>query len=260
MDISFVIVNYQSREHLKKCIESLKDNASGFAWEVIIINNDQEELNFSPALEDVKIINHGINDGFSKACNLGAKNSTGEVLFFLNPDTQLLTSNIHAIKTFFSLNTDAGIVAPRLVTTNGAVQRWSTGFEVTLWDIVKNNVGLIASKSLWDASTKTQTDWVSGAALAIKKSVFENINGFDENFFMYFEDVDLCKRVTEMGKKIFILPNIKILHIGGQSTSNTKKQKLDYYTSQDYYFKKHFGKVQLFLLKILRYFSLFIKK
>jgi len=77
---------------------------------------------------------------------------------------------------------------------------------------------------------------------------------------MYFEDVDLCKRARDLGKKILILPEMRILHFGGQSSACTKQQKRQYYASQDYYFKKYFGKVNLFLLKLFRNFALFFKK
>lgn len=260
MDISFIIVNYRSSAFLERCLQSLEKKVLGLNWEAVIVNNDPRELDLFLTSSNIRIINNGSNGGFSNACNLGAKNSRGDILFFLNPDTELLTSNVSEIINFFSIHKNVGIVSPRLLTSNETNQAWSAGLNVTLWDIIKNNFGFIKSKYLWSVTQKTQADWVSGAALAIKKSIFENVNGYDENFFMYFEDVDLCKKVARTGKKIIILPSIKILHLGGQSILNTKKQKLIYYKSQDYYFKKHFGIFQVFLLKILRYFSMFLKK
>jgi len=95
-------------------------------------------------------------------------------------------------------------------------------------------------------------DWVSGGAFAIKKDLFEKIHGFDENFFMYFEDVDLCRRASSVGGKILYLPQFTIRHFGGQSYDDTRKQKVEYYQSQDYYLKKHFSRASAFFIALLR--------
>lgn len=245
---------------MKRCIESIFEHAPLLAYEIIIVNNDNDPLKISfnnnPC---IKIINTLINKGFANACNLGAQESTGEVLFFLNADTELLTANIESAVQ--KLNDPLiGIVAPRLLMPNGKNQAWSAGYDITLWDIIKNNFGCIKSKHLWETTMPVDVDWVSGAAFAISKNFFTECNGFDEKFFMYFEDVDLCKRVRKLNKKIMLLPEMRVLHIGGQSQSNTQKQKFHYYESQDYYFKKHFGLITASSLKILRRLVLFFNK
>lgn len=245
---------------MERCLATLKESVLDLSWEVLIVNNDKEELPTHLDIGNVKIIHNGSNDGFSRACNIGAKNSSGEILFFLNPDTEILTANISRIKIFFSLHLDVAIISPQLIGADGHVQPWSVGFEITLWDIIRNNFGFIKSKKLWGSASDVSVCWVSGAALAIRKSSFDQISGYDENFFMYFEDVDLCKRISELNKKIFLLPDIKVLHFGGKSSSDRKEQKGDYYSSQDYYFKKHFGDFQLFILKILRWVSFILKR
>ncbi|EKE20271.1 MAG: glycosyl transferase family protein [uncultured bacterium] len=260
MDISFIIVNYKSKQHLKDCIDSLRAKISDLDWEVIIVNNDREELILFPELGNMHILNHRVNDGFAKACNLGASTARGDILFFLNPDTRILTDNFSEIKKCFLLRGDVGIIAPRLLTENGEAQTWSTGFEINLWGILKNNFGIISDKSLWNVSVETPAAWVSGAAMAIKKSLFENISGFDENFFMYFEDADLCKKLSSTGKIILILPEIQVVHFGGKSSTSDNQQKIAYYASQDYYFKKNTSSLQFYLLKLLRRTFLILKR
>ncbi|MDO8529729.1 MAG: galactosyltransferase-related protein, partial [bacterium] len=88
------------------------------------------------------------------------------------------------------------------------------------------------------------------------KNIFQEINGFDENFFMYFEDVDLCKRVREKGYKIIYLPEFIVKHLSGKSLKNKREQKRYFYSSQDYYFEKHFGKMTSNLVKLLRRLTL----
>lgn len=256
MDVSFVIINYRSRDFLESCIKSIFKHAQSFSFEIIIINNDTMPLEKFPNLENVQIIEHNVNKGFAQAANLGAKKAIGKILFFLNSDTEILTSNIQDIIKALS-DSNIGAVAPKLILPNGDPQPWGVGHEITAWDIIKNNLGYIKSECLWFREKNSEIAWASGAALAILKEVFDRCSGFDENFFMYFEDVDLCKRIRNTDKKIILLPHIKILHMGGQSKSSTQEQKIQYYQSQDYYFKKHFGLISFYTIKLLRKIALF---
>ena len=242
MDISVIIINYKSERFLEECIASLELALRDISYEIIIVNNDSVILEdiLKPKTQNLRILNRKANDGFAKACNAGAKISNGKFLFFLNPDTKVHPENISAL--FSTLSEEGtGVSAPRLILPNGKPQPWSNGRAITFWTLLGNNLGLAKNKNASLTDQSHETDWVSGAALAIPKKLFAMHNGFDENFFMYFEDIDLCRRVKMSGYKILSLPQIEVLHIGGQSYNETQKQKLHYYQSQDYYFKKHFG-------------------
>lgn len=259
MDISIIIPNYQSEHYLARCLASLQKHLMLVSHEIIIINNDPEPITIIAPTENIHILNAEKNNGFAGACNAAASTALGSVLFFLNPDTEIISGNLAELLTSLQDPT-VGIVSPQLLTTSQDVQPWSAGYEITLQELLRNKFGLVRSKKLWEKNIQTQPDWTSGAALAIKRELFDKLGGFDENFFMYFEDVDLCKRVKKEGLQIISLPTIQILHIGGQSASSTREQKKCYYDSQDYYFKKHFGTFQLYLLKILRVFFLLLKR
>lgn len=259
MDVSFVIINYRSREFLGHCVESILKHAQSFSFEIIIVNNDEKPLEKILGSNNIKIIEHNINRGFAHASNFGANKAIGKILFFLNSDTEILNSNIQDILNAFN-DPSVGAVAPKLVLSDGSPQPWSAGYEITILDILKNNFGCIKSKGVWLQEKTGTVDWASGAALAVSKEIFKKCGGFDENLFMYFEDVDLCKRIRNVGKKIIFLPHIKLLHIGGQSKSNIKEQKIQYYQSQDYYFKKHFGLFSVYIIKFLRRIALFFGK
>ncbi|MDD5397171.1 MAG: glycosyltransferase family 2 protein [Candidatus Moranbacteria bacterium] len=260
MEISFVIVNYQSRDFLQKCLASLRPCLKKKSAEVIIVNNDDAILDYDLfVFPNLKIINNPKNDGFAKACNLGAKAAKGKYLFFLNPDTELKFSNIDEFVLNFN-DSNVGMLAPGLLTSEGVPQPWSAGCNINLWDILKNNFGHIASQKIWSSNSASEADWVSGAAFVISKKLFDSCHGFDENFFMYFEDIDLCKRVQQKNKIILRIPQFSVLHHGGQSYTDKKEQKQHYYESQDYYFKKHFGITCSFFLKLLRKISTSILK
>lgn len=278
MKLSIIIVNHQSQEYLEKCLASLESKIKNFNFEIFVVNNGDKEpcgMSFraldasqgveesrdpsaSPnilldfAQDDMKIINSKENLGFGRACNLGAQEARGEILWFLNPDTEVVSGKISLLLDMFSNNSKVGIIGPRLITEEGKTQEWSAGTETTLWDIIKNNLGFPASKKIWESREKKECDWVSGAAMLVQKDLFQKIGGFDENFFMYFEDIDLCRRASQLGYKIIYYPDFVIKHFGGKSFKNNGEQKKLYYTSQDYYFQKHFGKITAFWVKVLR--------
>ncbi len=256
MDLSFVILNYQSEKFLDSCISSIEKNINGLQYEIIVVNNDSEKLQFFKNNRIVHILNVCSNIGFSRACNLGAKEAKGRILFFLNPDTQLLNTKISDFL-FLLAKEDVGAIAPSLITKNGLTQPWSGGKKITPLGTILSKLFKKSSASAQNNSHIINLDWVSGAAFLINKKLFEKVGGFDEKFFMYFEDVDLCLRLRKLKKRILLLYEPRVLHYGGCSASDSKTQKKLYYASQDYYFKKHFGLLQSTLAKACR--SLFIQ-
>lgn len=253
--ISIIIVNYQSEQPLLGCLASIYKNLKKQeAIEIIVVNNDESKklVRLREQFPAIKIIENEKNLGYGGASNLGAKSAEGEVLFFLNPDTEVLSANIEEMLVELKKNKELAILGTHLVEVDGKDQWWNAGVEITLGDIILNNLRIIRSKKIWQSPKKREVDWVSGAALLIKKEVFEKIGGFDQNLFLYFEDIDLCRRAKKLGKKVLYFPEFSVKHLGGKSFSNKKEQKQEYYQSQDYYFQKHFGKLQVVVLKALR--------
>ncbi len=255
MELSFIIVNYQSREYLEKCIPSIFDCAQNVEFEIIVVNNDKSRIKFKTTkLEKIKIIEVNENVGFGRGCNLGAKKAQGEILCFLNPDTEIISENISDIIAEFKKNDRVGIIGPKIIEKNGEIQKWIAGEEVNLKKVLKNNLGIIDDKKIWLSEKKQKVAWVTGAVLFGRRKLFEKINGFDEKFFMYFEDIDLCKRMKKSGFDILFFPRFAVRHLGGGSVKNRLVQKKAYYKSQDYYFQKWFGKKSCYLIKFLRKF------
>ncbi len=258
MEISFIIPNYHSEKYLEKCLASIERNVSNINHEIIIVNNDASEIDLSFENSSVHILNTFSNLGFSKACNLGAKIAKGKILFFLNPDTEIMDAKL--LEFLFLLNKkEVGIIAPSLVLTSGQLQPWSGGENISPLSTIFQNIFHKNFAPFPKKDAIVSLAWVSGAALLIRKNLFEKVGGFDENFFMYFEDVDLCKRMRKLGKKVLLLSQPNVLHYGGSSINNNKTQKQFYYTSQDYYFEKHFGQVQAKLIKFIRKLFILIK-
>ncbi len=259
INLSIIVVNYRSRAYLEKCLASIFAKIGfGVSLEVIVVNNDAEsEMRGLAALfPGIKIIQNSENNGFGGANNLGAKEALGEILLFLNPDTEIIYHNVEDVMAEFENDSALGILGSGLMTSDGKIQKWTSGSKVSLWSVLRNNLKNSNNDKLWQNQKRLEVFWVAGTAMFISKALFLELHGFDVNFFMYFEDVDICNRTHLFGKKVVYFPKFLVLHHGGKSFLARKEQKKKYYQSQDYYFQKHFGWFQLGLLKFLRFFSL----
>ncbi len=256
--LSIIIVNYESRDYLEKCLASIFAKIDpSVPFEVIVVNNSAKEtLNGLVSLfEGIKIVQNPRNSGFGSANNMGAKVASGEILFFLNPDTEIISQNITQVLREFENNPTLGILGSRLMESSEKVQKWSAGERISLWSILRNNMRKTKEEKSWQSLARAEVFWVAGTALFIRRALFSRLKGFDEIFFTYFEDVDLCNRAHTLSQKVVYFPEFSVLHHGGRSFLEKKEQKKRYYASQDYYFEKHFNCFWATALKILRFFS-----
>lgn len=273
MKISFLIVNYKSLKYLEKCIYSIYKNINNLQMEIIVVNNDKKEIDFLKNIKikktelkniysrdrgddqvGVVVIEINKNIGFGKANNIGALKAQGEILCIINPDTQIISMDISILLDLLDEDKKIGIVGPKIIEKNGEVQKWSAGVDLTIFEIILGKLGFSRSKKIYQSKKIKKADWVTGACLFIKKDLFLKVGGFDENFFLYYEDLDLCKRVLRNKKKIIYFPNFTVRHLGGKSSDNINKQKKEYFKSQDYYYKKWFNPVSYLILKLFRFF------
>ncbi len=245
IQISFLIVNYNSSKVLIECIKNLKDISKKYSYEIIIGNNDKEFLKLKE--EKVKMINNSKNLGFGKANNIIAGIAVGQVLIFVNPDTH--SFNINFCDIIKSLKNGVGIVAPAIFNDKNEIEKWSYGKTISPLTIIINNI--FKFKNFCYNNKNCSVGWVSGAVLCIKRQLFIEIGGFDNRFFLYYEDVDLCKRVLDSGLKIIKNDKFSVTHIGGSSIREKSMQKKYYYDSQYLYINKHYGKISANILRLL---------
>lgn len=235
--ISLILVNYHSARYLKDCLNSLSNDPA--IGEIIIVDNASGE-NLAPYTQHTRVVYLEKNVGFGAACNQGAREAKEPFLLFLNPDTQLKQGNLQTLVDELNKNTHFGIVGPKLLNESGESEKWSYGKTLTLWRILRNHV--LPKRSPQDDRTKAveKVDWISGAAILVRKKDFLDKRGFDEKFFMYFEDMDLCLRWKKDGLATLRVPMVQFKHFNGGSFGNKKHlQKKYYYQSQEYYFQKH---------------------
>ena len=225
--------------------------ADSYQW--IVVDNGSE-LDLSAQLPQAVYLRMRENLGFGRANNWGAEKATTPYLFFVNPDcefvgdcvTPLLESlRYSAVTAPLVFNTDGSVqlsFGPFLSILNEAVQRLRTRFEKSNW--VQSWIRRQASKVFYP-------DYVSGCAFLIRADVFRGLGGFDENFFLYQEDVDLCKRVKDRKLQVSLVPDAHIMHARNRSMMNEReKVEVEYRKSQIYYYRKHNSMLQNLLLRL----------
>lgn len=252
---SVVIVTFNSAKTIKSClfsVDELKD------VEVIVVDNDSSENTIEEIkkFQKVKLIENRENLGFGKANNLGVKNSNGENIFFLNPDCVVEKDTVKILTDFLADNKDVAVVGPKLLNSDGSLQKEISPFPTFLSEIMV----LLRLHRLtffqklvypnYDYSKIQEAEHLIGAALLVRKNIFEDLGGFDENFFLWFEETDLLKRIKKSGYKVVYFPGTSVTHSLGQSTRrvNFLKKQTIWDKSLIYYFRKHKGWVKLLAL------------
>lgn len=262
--VSIIIVNYHVRDRLFVCIKSILTSKPKVKFEIIVVDNDEEktiknELN-KKFPQVIYVPNE--NKGFGEGNNAGAKHAKGEYLFFLNPDTVLLNNSIDLLINFLEKKRHAAVVSPLLFDKNKNPYKLQGDTELNPLRAIfvlsfinkifpENKIYKDYYLFDWDKKSIKEVDTVPGTAFVIRKKIFENIGGFDEKFFLYFEEFDLCKRVRELGYKIVIIPGAKVLHHWGLSTRSKPDIEKIFRESRFYYFKKHFGFIPAVITELI---------
>jgi GT2 family glycosyltransferase len=232
-DLSIIIVNYKSWKVLTECLDSFNQYTPKLNYEIIVVDNDSQDgklESFSHQYPLINFIKNSGNNGFSHGCNLGADNAHGEFLLFLNPDT-VLTNNtaIDDMFEFAKNNTNVGITSCRRINPKGKPERemaFSNPWLIISWirAIYKliNQSGI--KKKFPNDDYIWHPDWIAGSVVFIKTKLFNQVGKWgQEDFWMYYEDVDLCRKVKGRNKDIALLRNVELKHMhGGSSRRNPK--------------------------------------
>lgn len=254
-NISLIFVNYHSVWRLSLALKSLFsiEKETTF-FEVIVVNNDPLERK---ALEKLRqsipftLIQSPQNKGFAAAANLGEQLARGHILGFINPDTLWCNEVLVKIAEMFFYNKELGVFGMTLLNKKKEYEEWSGGAIPSLGKIFFNKFK--AHFTRYAPKGGETFEWVSGGGFFIKRFLFEKLKGFDESFFLYFEDVDLCMRVRRVGYEVKREPYIPLIHTGGTSFSSKVLQKKYYYNSQEKFFKKNRPKHESFILSALHF-------
>lgn len=227
LKLSIIIVNYNTGPLLGKCFKSLKETTNDFqnpSYEIIVVDNasTDESLpiisNFHSPGGDLRLIKNQKNVGFAKAVNQGIRKAKGKYILLLNPDAQVKDSAIKNLLKFAEEENDAGVVGAQLLNPDGSVQASVFRFP-TLWRAFQEFwLGKrVYSKYAPEGNDPVEVDAVVGAAFLITPQALKKAGFLDERYFMYFEDLDYCRRVKFAGLKVYYLPKTQVVHYHGVS-------------------------------------------
>ncbi|MFC2160222.1 glycosyltransferase family 2 protein [Acidobacteriota bacterium] len=254
-ELSVILVSFNDRIHLEKCLQSLRVTLSDIDLEIVIVDNHSTDG--SPDLvktefPEVKLLCSSENLGFSKANNWGIRASAGEFVLFLNNDTIVNIQAITALLDELKRNPSIGAVGPALL-SDQKIYQVSFGKKVDFFSelIQKGFFNLYYSKKIKSDKKVRKVGWLSAACLMVRRKALEEAGCFDENYFLYFEDIDLCYRIRQGGWTLQFCPQAQIIHIGGTSTSVVRNSsRYHYRKSQIYFYKKHSSRLSQSLLRI----------
>ncbi len=257
-DVSIVIVSYNVASLLEGCLRSIFErSADGLKVEVIVVDNASAD--HSPAFvqqnfPQVKLIANSENYGFPAACNQGWKIATGRYIFFFNPDALLAPDALSRLVDFMQQRPEVGISGPLLRYGDGNLQSSRRRFPTLPLALVESTVLQryppfknlpMLKRFYFEDVSPDQThpvDWLVGAALFFRREVLAQTEGFDERFFMYSEEIDLCKRAKSLGWEVWFVPEAVVIHLEGRSSAqNVPRRHINFNTSKISYFRKHNG-------------------
>ncbi|WP_313097092.1 glycosyltransferase family 2 protein [Empedobacter sp.] len=250
MDVSVIIVNYNTTQLVFECIETIYELTKNVIFEIIVVDNNSPDRSIerlNDVFPDVKLILNDKNSGFGAANNLGNKYATGKYLFFLNSDTLLISNAIFDFFQFMEKTPDAGVCGGNLLTKELKPTISFERFKPNIFNSIdklffKIFQRIIYGKNrrfLYSEIPKVIKGYIIGADFFVRKDVFEGVEGFDENFFMYYEEVDLTHRIEKLEYKSYVLSNVRIVHLEGGSQSGDIHNKLIWMTdSLRKYYKK----------------------
>ena len=257
-ELTIILVNFNDRTHLGECLSSLEKGTSSLAREVILVDNysqDGSQELVRNSFPWIKLIRNEENLGYAKANNIGIRASRGEFILFLNTDSVIPPDALPRLLAEIKADPGTGAIGPALVHQNGGYQV-SFGLKRDFWSEILQKFFLnpYFKLALKVSHRAREVGWLGGACLLSKRSVLEEAGLFDENFFLYFEDIDLCLRIKEKGSKVIFYPLVKVVHLGGATTSGSPTRRLqtrlEYRRSQLYFYRKHASRASVFLLKI----------
>ena len=256
--ISILIVNWNTRELLADCLESVAASSiqqTAASVETFVVDNASSDGSGAMVRQRfpwVRLIENAENAGFARANNQGIALAQGHYVLLLNSDTRLTPGLLESLVKHLEVDPKMGIAGPCQVFPDSRPQ-FCYGRFPTLWREAKTLVGL----HRWDLSplqhldAPRPVDWVSGACLMVRREVLEQIGLLDESFFMFGEEVDLCYRATEAGWKVCLVPSPPLIHVRAGSTGKTPARILRLYRGKLRYFQKHQGAVRTRLLLAL---------
>ena len=240
---SAVLVNYNAGLELERALRSIADEMSGQSWEGVVIDNasiDGSVAAIERFAPNVSLVRNNTNIGFARAVNQGLAATSASYVLIMNPDCRLMAGSIAALRNVLDAFPECAIAAPRILNPDGSVQGSARGDPNMLTGlfgrttllrkalpflaIAKRNV--VVEEAIRTAKESVIVDWVSGACMLARREALDAVRGFDERFFLYWEDADLCRRLRTSGYHVRYVPGAAAIHRVGQSSRSARSSAI----------------------------------
>ena len=274
IDLSISIVNYNNKEYLKSCLDSIYSHAPETNFEVIVVDNGSSDGSTEAvkhAFPSINLIENSNNLGFVKANNQGIRASKGQYVLSLNNDTIIEDGTLSGLVRFMNEHPDVGACGPKVLNRDGSLQyqcrRNFPTISSSLFYFLRLH-RLFPGKKRFGQYLMThrnsdeagEVDSVSGCCMMVRREVIEEVGILDENFIMYGDDLDWCYRIKQAGWKVFYVPDYQIVHFGGQSSRNlSRKCIVLFYRAMGIFYRKHYALKHSFIVNYLVYAGIYLK-
>lgn len=254
-DLSIIILSYNTKDFLDSCLSSILEHFNSKTFEIIVVDNASTDSSVEMIKEkypSVKLIESPKNLGYGAGNNLGLSKSSGRNILFLNSDTKILGNSLMIMLKCLDAQKNVGILGPRIINPDQTKQK-SVGSFYSLGNVLLmlfggGRLGLLRSSP----DKFAIVDWVSGSCMMVKRSLFEKIERFDENLFMYMEEVEFCYRAKLKGILTGYIPEARVEHHQlGSSLNGNEQAIINIYKGLVYFYQKHYSSKKL---SILRFF------
>jgi GT2 family glycosyltransferase len=272
--LSVIIVSYNTRAMTLDCLrvldEELRASRLHDSSEIWVVDNASSDGSADAVREQfpaVRVIDNPTNAGFGAANNLALKQAAGEYFLLLNSDAFPKPGAIGTLVKYADAHPDVAVVGPKLLNADGSLQVscWKFPSPTRVW---LENLGLAAllprhafvgDYFRWPHDTERTVDFVVGACMLVRRSTYEKVGGFDENFWMYAEETDWQRRMTDAGGRIVFIPAAKVTHLGGASGAGSTRVNQAFWDSLDLYGRKHHGLGGLFSQRVARFIGSLVR-
>lgn len=249
--VTAIVVTYESADTIVQCVESLLTSKE-IALVVVVDNASKDDtLERIPSDERVKKIRNERNMGFGSACNTAAREATTEFLLFVNPDSRMSPQSVSELTSFLAHRIEAACCGPSICDEHGtfdsAARRGfptpmnAVGRLFHLEKLFPNSRALSGYTMPWAGfDREMRVDSILGACMLIRRADFQRIGGFDEDYFLFGEDIDLCFRLSKAGREVWYVPSARQIHVGGASMAKASRlARREFYRAMEIYWRKH---------------------
>jgi GT2 family glycosyltransferase len=238
-EIAAVLVNYNSGGELRQALRSIAGAMAGRPWEAIVVDNASQDDSEAAAAEfapHATLIRNADNVGFGRGVNQGVAASSAPFVLIMNPDCRLLDGAVAVLRRELNAHPSCGLVGPRILDPDGSVQGSARGdpdmltglfgrtspLRRVLPGLTVSRRNVVAGASVSSDASAMVVDWVSGACMLVRRDAFDAVGGFDEGYFLYWEDADLCRRLRSRGYDVRYVPGATAVHQVGQSSQTAR--------------------------------------